>query len=269
MDRSIQYYEKTKNEKHIFLYCVAGRSSSTAFQRIINSSNEVWLWGEPRNLVDGIIDTVLEMKRLHESDYVKRALTFVERSVEENKHTLFYANAIGNLDYTIPLLNSSISSLLRPKNRKIKRYGFKDIRTSKIQCLEYLKNSYKKSSFVFCFRNPLDQWPSVNKLQWFKYKDIDSFLFEYVRVASIYLEFAEKYNLNAFVENTDLRDLKKVKRIIKYLKIKKIDTDLIDYTVNTANTDYISMEDHQKIMTSPAYACYKRMGELSDIFFKS
>ena len=270
MENILTYHSKTKNKKHIFAYCVGARSASTAIQRILNSSNQVWLWGEQHYLIDETVALINEMKRLKETGFVKISTRRLNICFKKNKHDLFYPNAIGNLKSTTVIQNSSISNLLKPTNNKIDRFGFKDIRIINIQTIEYLRKLYKNSFFVFCFRNPLNQWPSVNKLKWWKYgKKINLFLNEIEHVSNIYLEFARKFKIKCFVEDEDLRDIKKVRKLTKYLGLKKIDETLINKTVNTAEAKKISARHKKIILHSQAYKNYLKMKKSSNQFFKN
>jgi hypothetical protein len=191
-------------------------------------------------------------------------------SYQNNKHLKFYPNAIGNLDETIEIINSSISTILKPWAKELKRFGFKDIEVNNIQTLDYLKEIFEQSLFTFCFRDPIKQWPSVRKAGWWLYsKDINSFLDEYYRLSNIYLEFAFKNSINAFIENTDLRDLSKIKTIISYLNIREIDTSIIDVTVSSANESHISEEEKSIILNSNAYPNYLKMRAISQSFYEN
>ena len=52
------YYESVKHERHVFIRAVCGRSSSTALQRLLNSTNEICIFGEPWGSVDGLVGAI-------------------------------------------------------------------------------------------------------------------------------------------------------------------------------------------------------------------
>jgi hypothetical protein len=263
----LTYYRKIKNEQHVFIYCVAGRSSSTAFQRILNSSNMVWVWGEQHGIIDEAVSLINLMEKYRSDNDVKNSLVQMYDSYKNNKHMSFYPNAIGNLDTSIDVVNSSISNILKPWASSIKRFGFKDIGIKDIQTLRHLKQIFPKSLIVFCFRDPLIQWPSVRASGWWTYcKDVEAFLNEYFRLSRIYLEFAAKNGLDAFVENTDLKDSMKIKNIISYLNIPRVDPDLIGITVSSNKVDLLDDADRKIILDSNAYKNYLEMKHLSESF---
>jgi len=268
MTNPLKYHESIKNEKHVFLLAVSGRSSSTAFQRIINSSNQVWMWGEPHGMIKQTLTLIFHTKSLAKNESIKTALNTMYHSYVDNKHTLFYANAVGNLDSSINMLNSSISNLLKPWAPKLKRFGFKEIDNMPTPMLKHLKEIYPNSLFAFNFRNPLLQWPSLSKLQLPISSNIDLFLDKYNKMAIDYIAFAKKYKIKAFVENDDLRDIEKVNTIIDYLDISEIDTSLINLTVHSFKHKKLSKDETEKILNSPAYQSYLEMQKISRSFYK-
>ncbi|MDB5118017.1 MAG: sulfotransferase family protein [Mucilaginibacter sp.] len=270
MTNPISYHEKIKNERHVFLYCVVGRSSSTAFQRLINSSNKVWLWGEPRGIINQAILLINQMKKVNSDDNVKLSLSRMYHSYNDNKHLEFYANAIGNLDSSIEMVSSAISNILKPWAPGVKRFGFKDIDPVSSQTLGYLKEIYPQSIFMFCFRDPLTQWSSICKLDWpmSKTRDVKAFLDRYHLMASMFLQYAEKNDINAFVENNDLRNEARVNLIMKYLNIPKIDSSLINVTVGSLAGDKLTPIEKETILKSEAYKDYKEMRKISSAFYE-
>ncbi|MFD2324661.1 hypothetical protein [Mucilaginibacter galii] len=265
----LKYHEKIRNEQHVFLFAVSGRSSSTAFQRIINSSNKVWMWGEPHGIIGNLHYLTLCIKSFMESQPVNEALNLMYHSYLDNKHLSFYANAIGNLKSSVELLNSGVSNFLKPWASNIRRFGFKEIEFVPIELIEHLKELYPNCIFIFCFRNPLSQWPSLRKLTLNVSSDLDVFLEAYEKMASAYIRFANKQGINAFVENEDLRDGIKIKTIIQYLNLPKIDNSLIDVTVHSMeNKKKLTKSEVVKIMESPAYGCYLQMQKISQSFYK-
>ncbi len=189
-------------------------------------------------------------------------------SYKEDKHLNFYPNAMGNLDSTINLLNSAISNILKPGLTALNRFGYKEISAKNIGTLNYLKEIFQESIFVFCFRDPMKQWPSVRSLDWWPYsKSIDAFLDEYYRVSNIYLEYASNNCVKAFVENNDLREHAKVKKIMSYLNVDKIDTELINVTVSSAKPYIMSATEEKTILTSKAYVNYLNMKTISRSFY--
>jgi hypothetical protein len=192
-------------------------------------------------------------------------------SYKDNKHDEFYPNAVGNLQSSIELINCTISNFLKPWAPKVKRFGFKDIDPVYIQTLEYLKETYPQSIFIFCFRNPLTQWPSVFKLDWpiSRTKEVNAFLKLYNDMAKTYIEFARKHGINAFIENNDIRDESKINHIINYLNIPKIDSSLINSNIGSFENQKEELTTLEKdiIINSEAYINYFEMQKISTYFY--
>ena len=270
MKNPLEYYKKVKNKRHLFFYCVCGRSSSTALQRIVNSSNEAFIWGEQKYLIDDNLDLMQRTERLQEDPAIVCSLGRIKESYKKDKHDQFYPNALGNLKSSSLLFASAASNFLKPLNKKINRFGCKNITIRRIDTLIYLKKIFPKSQIIFLFRNPLEQWPSVKKLStWWNYgKDINLFLEEYKRISGIYLEFAKRYKNYYFIENIDLYDEKKIKALLKFVKISKFDQSLVSRTIDTAGSSKTTLADKKKILRSVGYKNYLQMARLSKNFLQ-
>ncbi len=266
---SLEYHESVKSEEHVFIFSVAGRSSSTAFQRILNSSNELCIWGESHGHIEQISNLSHSLEDFNNECFVNDSLNMLHDSFKQNRHDLFYANAIGNLENTQNIVKSSVSILLKPW-QSVNRFGFKDITVDKLQTLEFLSVLYPASKFIFCFRDPIEQWPSVSKVGWWPYcKTIDLFLEEYLRLSDIYLNFGETKGYISFIHNINLLELYKVKQLLKYLNVTKIDETLINRIVGSTYPPIISERDKRRIYESAAYERFCRMRRKSDLFFST
>jgi hypothetical protein len=55
-------YEAIRDQKHVFVFGVWGRTSTTALQRIMNSTRGICIWGEPGQfLVDNFMEAYLQI----------------------------------------------------------------------------------------------------------------------------------------------------------------------------------------------------------------
>lgn len=265
----VAYYNKIKDEQHVFIFSVGGRSSSTAFQRLLNSSNEVWIWGERKELVEQIISCSKLAEELSDHRYVLASSTLMHQCYLKNKHDEFYPLATGNLKSTIQVLESSIANLLRPW-ADIKRFGYKDIRVSDIFVLDYLRGMFPNSFFLFCFRNPVDQWPSMKAAGWdwkLPERSINGFLKMYCHLAKIYSDFAETHGKTFFIENTTLRDMEKISHLLEKIGISEIDYELMETTVSSFKS-HITADEQAVIMGSEAYRFFVEMRKSSNAFFE-
>ncbi|HTH82999.1 MAG TPA: hypothetical protein VL490_08695 [Mucilaginibacter sp.] len=271
MKNPLAYHRAVENEQHVFLLCIKPRSSSTAFQRIINSSNTVWIWGEPRGLINQIANLSQQIKNVGDNEATKLSISQLYHSYNDNKHMLFYPNAIGNSDTTVELVNSAISNLLKPWAPKLKRFGFKDVEQVYPHTLEFLKATYPRSYFMFCFRDPLKQWPSVCKLfleNNITEKNLEVFLNQYYWMAKGYIDFSKKNNIISFIENEDLKNVNSVNKIINYLNIPMIDLSLINDNVGSLHGDELENGEEEIILKSDAYKIYNEMKSISKSFYE-
>jgi hypothetical protein len=266
----LRYHQQVKNNEHLFIYGVAGRSSSTALQRLLNSSNEVFIWGEPHYIVDDLAEVMEKLNFLDHSTGVRTSLERIESCFRRNKHDQFYPNAVGNLQETNDHLSALISGFLRPSVSMIQRFGYKEIRLKSIKTLEKIRNIYPNSKFIFCFRDPAEQWLSVNTVRWWDYStDLAAFLVEYKKLSDIYLQFVQNVRETYFVESTDILDLGRMKRLVDLLGLRSMDESLVRLMVSTVKKNAISDEESSKIMDSASYQNYVQMKEKSGHLFSS
>ena len=267
------YYEEIRHEKHIFIYSVCGRTSSTALQRILNSSDQVCIYGEPHYLVDDIIKLLNDLKKLDRDFKKRRDLAHfdnLKKSFRTGDHTLIVENAIRDLEEPISLLKSALATSFRPVNN-VKRSGFKEIRIRSVETLAGLKELFPKSCIIFFFRDPLEQWRSIKAFGRHDYpgdvfykmaRNIDLFLEEYDKLAAIYMKFSAD-----FIENKLLFDKEKLYRLLHFLGIDHVDESLIGNKIReTPNKKEITHEENKKILDSKAYRDYQKMVELSKKF---
>ena len=261
-------YKDIKNEKHIFIYSVCGRTSSTAFQRILNSSNQVCIFGETENIVDDILELIENLSQKNWG-FKDVDLSVLIKCFNKNKHDRFYPNAIRNVDIITALLNNIFTEFFRPVI-EVKRFGFKEINIKNIRTLNVLNKLFKNGKFIFTFRDPIKQWISVNQTGYFSYsKDVNLFLAEYKRMSDIYLNFKDN-NSFYFAENDILYDVMKVIKLFKVLDISKFDESLIGMEVITLyeqeKNNYL--KESYYIKDSDAYRNYEEMSKLSNEFFQ-
>jgi hypothetical protein len=245
--------------ENIFIYAVCGRSSSTALQRILNSSDEIVVLGEQRSSIEKLVDCYYHLGNI-DRETQQKELIKLQQCLVSKSHTSFYANAAKDIEPIRTEIYRSILDLLEPPEG-YRRSGYKEIGTIDNNSLMRIAELFPNSHFIFLFRNPLQQWGSVGFLKsfWEYSKQINSFLQEYNRLASIYLNTTLK---NAFfVEDISLRDEKKVERIFKQVNLQDFDRSLIGKTISTTNKYKTSLFEKAQIIASPAWQKYQLMRE--------
>nr|VFJ93945.1 MAG: hypothetical protein BECKH772A_GA0070896_100644 [Candidatus Kentron sp. H]VFJ94707.1 MAG: hypothetical protein BECKH772B_GA0070898_100664 [Candidatus Kentron sp. H]VFK01332.1 MAG: hypothetical protein BECKH772C_GA0070978_100633 [Candidatus Kentron sp. H] len=252
-----EHYNRIKGKPNIFIYSVLGRTSSTALQRILNSSNEICIFGESHGVLTKSLDLLARMEEVW--DLYGEEFPMFRNSFISNKHNVIYPNPL-NLEGNIVLLKMMIANLFNP-GFKVERIGFKDIELDDLQTIEGINRFFPNSQVVFLFRNPTKQFESVRVQDYWPYcHDIDLFMDEYTKLSERYMDYDDRNPNSLFIENSVLYDLNRLRKLLEYLNVGKIDESLIDDRV-FASEGKTSLEPEliEKITGSDAWKTYKRM----------
>ncbi|HNP17415.1 MAG TPA: sulfotransferase [Fulvivirga sp.] len=247
-------YKEIKKEKHIFIYGVNGRSSSTALQRIINSSGEICIWGEAWGIDQPFLDFI-EQIEIKKKDFDERLpkehYDFLKESFITGKHDTFYPNAFNDLSLSIEHIKNAFVEMIKPVN-DVKRFGYKEIRVQNPTNLSTLIRLFPNCKIIFLFRDPRKQWISVRDSGWFGFSNnIEMFNSEYTRISRVYQEVYEKHGENClFIENNILYNEKRVKNLIDILDLKSFDESLINNIISTKSKNVLSNEEELIINNS-------------------
>ncbi len=143
----------------IFIFSAGWRSGSTLIQRLIVSSGDVLLWGEPFGPASPCRYMTEQIRRIPQS---LRSDRFIPDQVTRDELS---ASFIANL-YPCPgsVLDAHIqfwdALLAKPaRQRGFGRWGFKDVRLE-VNEADYLRWLYPNAKFIFMYRNPLDAYSS-------------------------------------------------------------------------------------------------------------
>ena len=253
-------YHHCRNIEHIFIYGVLGRSSTTALQRILNSSNEITISGESKGIVTQLLHTLSSLNSFENAfrdNYDRFKSSFMR-----NKHNRVYPMALDTSGCST-LVKNSLVALLKPLHGGL-RFGFKDIEASSIDDLEALRKLFPRSRFVFIFRDPVSQYQSVQAQKFWHYsKSVDSFVSGYVALSDLYIRFAQTSKTGVFFENEALYDHEKVQVLLKVLSISNYDRALIGDAVFSSENKRGDCRRDFKIKNSKAYDAYNRLKELA------
>lgn len=267
-------YEKIKNQPHIFIFSVAGRTGSTALQRFLNSSNEICIYGEPEclGIHSKFLSLIDHLEKVTKTAFYENRLKgydTLKKDYKKNKQTSFYPTAGRPLENALASIKDSYCEIFKPLIRT-KRIGSKDVHLQSISTLSSLKKLFPKSYILFLFRDPIKQFLSVNKCGYHPYsKTPQDFIDEYHRISSILLEFNEQNQNSPFIENKRLFNEDSLDRLLKQLQIKKMDKSLINKKVNSTSDHTISEDIETQIKNSKAYKNYTEMVNRSNNFFEN
>ncbi len=263
-------HKDLRNEKHIFVFGVCGRSSTTAFQRICNSSNEICIWGEPWG-IDGKFLELINHLHWRNDIFEKEKENHLEYRIfkqcfENNKHDRFYPNAIKPLDKEIEIIKNIFVSILTPEDTNIRRFGYKDITLANENLLNLLLQIFPRAYFVFLFRNPLRQWPSIKQMGCFPYSnDLGNFLNHYKYLSELQIEYHTQNTNSIFVESDSIRNSKILGQVFEKLDINHYDEELLQNNVSTVGSVPLDENDRQVIEESFAMQNYHKMNTFSQM----
>jgi hypothetical protein len=178
----------------------------------------------------------------------------LQRAFAKGKHDLDYAMAFRDVSEPVRLMRCALTSLFRPVI-PVERMGFKEICVRGKQTLDGLNQLFPKADFIFLFRDPRTQWPSVKLRDWEQSKDIEIFLKQYQNLAKIYMDFSDK-----FVEDKAIKANSVWEKLLKHLDLSSIDSTLIDDKLRaTKNAPELTREEIYNIEGSEAFVLYQEM----------
>jgi hypothetical protein len=245
-ETTFEWFQNIRENKHIFVYSVCGRSRSTFLQRLLNSSGDVLILGEHHYIIDdicrviwamllvnkslGIDDSTIDVPTYPWMTYVKKSHDNLCEALESNSHqNAWYPNAMTAMTLPLQSLLLTVALIFKPLLEDCPRFGLKEIRLSNIKTLHMLKWIFPNSLFVFVYRQPSEQWVSINNfLGKFEYSSsAKQFSKEYVRLSQAFREFHESHpDSSFFVSDKTLLDEASLKQIFEKIEINQFDGGL-------------------------------------------
>lgn len=152
----------------IFLLAAGWRSGSTLLQRLVVSSDEVLIWGEPYGRA-GLIPALSRALQSFQPDWPASAAIAVDQSLtgadlQEQWIANLYPEPRALRDGLRALMDSFLAAPAR--RRGFQRFGLKEVRLSAADAL-WLQWIYPDARFVFLVRNPWDAWSSMKGGTWY------------------------------------------------------------------------------------------------------
>jgi len=159
-------------ESPIFLLAAGWRSGSTLLQRIIASSGEVLMWGEPYGRA-GVIPAMtrsamtLRSSRSETDQGWPRPAHFATDEVYEQLSEHWIANLYPPPAAFKAGFHAQLDTLLgQPaRERGFSRWGMKEVRLHGMDA-QFLHWVYPNARFLFMLRNPWDAWASAKGAKW-------------------------------------------------------------------------------------------------------
>ena len=168
-DISSKYVSNRIDCNPVFVLSAGWRSGSTLVQRLLMSSGEIFIWGEPygsASIIESLARPLLvfDENRPTKSEIWDGRSNLVELS---NKW-------IANLSPHPLVLKESMCEFLETlfyaplQNKGIPRWGLKEVRIPADYCF-FLKWLYPRAKFVLVYRNPYHAWHSYRRYRrWFR-----------------------------------------------------------------------------------------------------
>lgn len=249
------YYTAIKNERHLFVFGVCGRTSTTAFQRIVNSTNQLNIWGEPGDyVIDNIVESIMHLESKSKARHAAVRRKQLQQAFRKGRHNVDYAMAFRDMAHAVRLMRCALAEMLRPVT-EVNRFGFKEIRVRSSETLRGLRELFPNAEFIFLFRDPRTQWPSVRRRDWVHWKDLKSFLGDYAFLAETYIGFSDH-----LIEDKAIKTARCWDALLPRLHVSSIDRSLINDGLRaTRNAAHLTGEEVRMIETSRAFALYKDM----------
>ncbi len=153
-------------ERPVFIFSAGWRSGSTLMQRLVVSSEEILIWGEP--LGDAAIIPRLGSALSTISTTWPADNFFDHKSNMKSLYNQWIANLTPDMQYIRNSNRLMFEEWLgRPAREKygVKRWGLKEVRLT-IDHARYIKWLFPDARFIFIYRNLIDAYKSWKGNRW-------------------------------------------------------------------------------------------------------
>lgn len=190
------------DESPIFLLAAGWRSGSTLLQRIIASSGEVLMWGEPygrASIIPGLTRSAMALRpERPEEGYAgwPHSGHFAPHQLADKPEDHWIANHFPPAQAFKQGFQAHLDALFSEpaKAQGAARWGLKEVRLHGMDG-QFLNWVYPKARFVFLLRNPWDAWASAKGATWWlrwpdrKVETAPEFAHHWRRLAQSFLEW--------------------------------------------------------------------------------
>ncbi|MBS9384826.1 MAG: sulfotransferase [Dolichospermum sp. BR01] len=235
-------------EKPIFVFSAGMRSGSTWIQRLMMSSPETLIWGEPyagssiiQNMAKQIEQFSLEFPRKdciynQEIEDISNqwvANLYPDLKFFQQAHRLFFINL-----FAIPA-----------RQKGAKRWGLKEVRLTGDHAV-YLQWLFPESKFIFLVRNPYHAYQSYKVFTYFSEQQMTTENFGYIwkNLSESYVMYHEKINAEFLKYEDVVKGNFDLQELGSYLEIDLIDPNQL---TRISNKHYLpQIDENTKITTS-------------------
>lgn len=153
-------------ERPVFIFSAGWRSGSTLLQRLVISSGEILIWGEPLGEA-AFIPKIGSSLSLISSNWPHDNY-FFDNSDMKKLNNQWIANLTPEIRYIKDSNRSMIKEWLGKSAEEkfgVERWGLKEVRLT-IDHAKYLKWLFPSARFLFIYRNPIDAYKSWKGNRW-------------------------------------------------------------------------------------------------------
>ena len=163
LDDNFSLPERDCGDAPIFILAAGWRSGSTLLQRLLVSSGEAIVWGEPYGRL-GLIQA-LTTAALGCRDDWPNDKHFGWDEIFERPQDAWIANLFPHAKHLKAALTAPLDELIAvpARERGFKRFGMKEVRLQGMHA-RFLQWAYPNARFIFLVRNPYDAWRSARGL---------------------------------------------------------------------------------------------------------
>ena len=248
--------ESSKNpERPIFIFSAGWRSGSTLLQRLIVSSGEIMIWGEPHGNAAIIPRLGQSFAAILHEPYLE-SFYFNKSNDSSDLSNQWIANITPDISYLKygqrDLLHKWLGASSEEKFGK-KRWGLKEVRLS-IEHAKFLKWLFPEACFLFILRNPLDAyrswkgntWPNL----WPNYHSSSPAVFarHWRHLVKGYLNHYSEVN-GMIIKFEDLISNKvEISKIAHHIGVSKLDKSVLEKKIATTGDGKVKVKKRLSLL---------------------
>jgi len=216
----------------IFIFAASWRTGSTLLQRVLNASENVFVYGEP-----GFISNARMLFERNE-DYLQKVSWNREnnKTDKQGQWIPIFNPPVENLYKAFQCYFTSLYNLSSIGIEENKKWGFKEVRDNAYEDSKFLKKIFPKAKFLFLIRNPFDMYISL--------KGQDAIFNNFKDDKPLYPVEVWNRNVSFFLDHTKINEVGGL--VIKY-------EDLVDNKTSQETLDniveYLDIEYNEKMLS--------------------
>jgi hypothetical protein len=236
------------NEKPIFVFSAGMRSGSTWIQRLMMSSSETLIWGEPYAR-SSIIQNMAKQVEAFSREFPRK--DFIYNQEVENISNQWVANLYPDVKFFQQSHRLLFINLFAIPARQAgaKRWGLKEVRLTGDHAV-YLQWLFPESKFIFLIRNPYHAYQSYKVFTYLSEQQMTTENFGYIwrNLSASYVMYHEKINAKLLKYEDVVKSNFDLQELASYLEIDLIDPNQLKRIAN--KNDSPQIDENTKITTS-------------------